>query len=351
MMLLPARRVRRPVISSFPAAQLLTLFRTGETYNASLNKLIIVKGYSMIDFTSRQLRAFLLVAQYRSFSRAAAALFITPSGLSLLIRELETQLGVRLFDRTTRHVALTNSGTELLVVAQRNLQELEGTMSRIGQSTSAPAPRLSLGTPMFWASSVFAQAIKEFRSRQPDFRFEMFDADTAAIMQRVEAGTLDMGLGFFFKHLTGIRQTPLFRFSLMVIRADDAPKPRRAATSWSALKAEKIIALQPQIPLQQFIDKHLSRAGIVCEPTLVVNYLNTQIAMVEAGEGIAIVPSFALPECRKRGLQTSRLTNPAVHLDLCQIRKGGNTLPPVAEEFTSFLRTYIGSWAGRSGVL
>jgi LysR family transcriptional regulator, carnitine catabolism transcriptional activator len=59
----------------------------------------------MMDFTSRQLRAFLLVAQYRSFSRAASALFITPSGLSLLIRELETQLGIRLFDRTTRQVA------------------------------------------------------------------------------------------------------------------------------------------------------------------------------------------------------------------------------------------------------
>jgi LysR family transcriptional regulator, carnitine catabolism transcriptional activator len=136
-----------------------------------------------------------------------------------------------------------------------------------------------------------------------------------------------------------------------VIWADDTRKSRRAATSWSALKGEKIIALQPQIPLQQFIDKHLSRAGIVYEPTLVVNYLNTQLAMVGAGEGLAIVPSFALPECQKRGLQTSRLTDPVVHLDLCQIRKGGNTLPPVAEEFTSFLRTYIGSWAGKSGIL
>ncbi|HYW40109.1 MAG TPA: LysR family transcriptional regulator [Terriglobales bacterium] len=56
----------------------------------------------MIDFTSRQLRAFLLVAQHRSFTRAAGALFITPSGLTVLIRELETQLGARLFDRTTR---------------------------------------------------------------------------------------------------------------------------------------------------------------------------------------------------------------------------------------------------------
>jgi Bacterial regulatory helix-turn-helix protein, lysR family len=64
----------------------------------------------MIDFTSRQLRAFLLVAQHCSFSRAGGALFITPSGLSVLIRELETQLGVRLFERTTRHVALTPFG-------------------------------------------------------------------------------------------------------------------------------------------------------------------------------------------------------------------------------------------------
>ena len=66
----------------------------------------------MVEFTSRQLRAFLLVAQHRSFSRAAGALSVAPSGLSLMIRELETQLGVRLFDRTTRHVALTPFGNE-----------------------------------------------------------------------------------------------------------------------------------------------------------------------------------------------------------------------------------------------
>jgi LysR family transcriptional regulator, carnitine catabolism transcriptional activator len=64
----------------------------------------------MIDFTSRQLRAFLLVAQHCSFSRAGEALFISPSGLSVLIRELETQLGVRLFERTTRHVRSPLSG-------------------------------------------------------------------------------------------------------------------------------------------------------------------------------------------------------------------------------------------------
>jgi LysR family carnitine catabolism transcriptional activator len=305
----------------------------------------------MNDFTSRQLRAFLLVAQHRSFSRAAGALFITPSGLSLLIRELETQLGVRLFDRTTRHVALTASGTELLAVAQRNLQELDSVMSRIGRSGTETGVSLSLGAAPTAAATVLTQAIKEFRSHRPDFRFQLFDGATSAVMQQVEAGTLDMGLGVFLKHLPGVRRTPLFRFSLVVIRPDNDPAFRRATTTWSALKGEKLITLPPSLPIQQLIDKHLARAGVAPQPSLVLNYLNTQVAMVEAGEGVAIIPSYGQLACQDRRVVMSRLINPVVHLDFSQIRHAGRKLPPVAEEFTSFLQSYIARWAGHSGVL
>src|SRR6187397_1863911 len=95
---------------------------------------MIVEVLSMIDFTSRQLRAFLLLAQHHSFSRAAEALFVTPSGLSVLIRELENQLGFRLFDRTTRHVAVTAAGSWFLAVVRRSLGELDAAMTRIGQT-------------------------------------------------------------------------------------------------------------------------------------------------------------------------------------------------------------------------
>ena len=71
-----------------------------------------------MEFTSRQLRAFHLVAEHQSFARAAERLFLTPSGLSVLIRELERQLGFRLFDRTTRQVTLTGHGSDLLPVSQ-----------------------------------------------------------------------------------------------------------------------------------------------------------------------------------------------------------------------------------------
>jgi LysR family transcriptional regulator, carnitine catabolism transcriptional activator len=304
----------------------------------------------MMDFTSRQLKAFLLVAQHRSFTRAAGALFITPSGLSLLIRELENQLGTRLFERTTRQVLLTKPGSQLLIAVERNLHALEHAMSNAGKPAETELT-LSFGAPPSWSSGVLAQAIKEFRSRHPALRLHLVDVDAATIQQMVEAGELDMGLGFFFKHLPGIRRIPLFRFSLMVIRPKVANALARATTNWSALKGERILALQPSLPIRQLVDKHLARAGVVYEPTLVLNYLNTQIAMVEAGMGIAIVPSFALPECQNRKLVMSRLVNPVVPLDFLQIRRGGKELAPIAQEFTAFLRSYISNWAARSGIL
>src|SRR5579863_8617322 len=89
---------------------------------------------STMEVSTKQLRAFRLVAQHRNFTRAAEALFITPSGLSVLIRELESRVGFRLFDRTTRHVELTPHGGELLAVIQRNLVELDAAIASIGNS-------------------------------------------------------------------------------------------------------------------------------------------------------------------------------------------------------------------------
>ena len=304
----------------------------------------------MIDFTSRQLRAFLLVAQHRSFTRAAGALFITPSGLSVLIRELENLLGVRLFERTTRHVALTASGKELLLTVQRNLQELDGTLSQVSQTKGGPV--LSVGAPPFWAAAGgFARAIKTFRTRRPELQLRVFDGTAATILEKVESGELDIGLGFFFKHMPGIRRTPLFRFTLMVIRTRSARASVPQTVTWSSLRGQRFVTLQSSLPMQQFFDKYLARAGVTYHSRLALNYMQTQIAMVEAGEGIAVVPSFALQECRNRGLIVSHLTNPVVHLEIYQIRKGGRRLHPVAEEFTAFLKNYIVGWAGKSGLV
>lgn len=303
-----------------------------------------------MDFTSRQLQAYLLVAQHHSFARAAEALFITPSGLSVLIRELETHAGFRLFDRTTRHVALTAEGSRFLATVQRCMDEIDAAASDVGDSVRRTGQTFSVGAQNWAAAHILPEAIKEFRTRRPELRIRVFDGNLSSLCEMVKEGELDMAFGFF-KNLPDIRRTPFFRFPLIVLRPQDDAAPRRASTTWSALKGEPLLSLPSVSPVQQLIDKHLARAGVVPEPAVVLNQADTQLAMVEAGQGIAILPSTALAACRTRRLIAIRLINPTVTMDWCHIRNRGRKLPPAAEEFTSFLQGYIARWAGRSGVL
>jgi LysR family carnitine catabolism transcriptional activator len=303
----------------------------------------------MVDFSSRQLRAFLLAAQHHNFTRAAEALFITPSGLSVLIRELENQLGFRLFDRTTRHVALTPHGSRLLAVAQRSLEDLDSVVSQIGQATKEASHTLSVGAGLLAAANVFPGAIKEFRNRRPAVHVQLVDADMTSIVERVRAGRLDLGFGSL-EGAPGICRTRFFRFPLMVVHPDNDTAPRRTSMAWSALKGQRLILQAPPAPLRRLIDQHLARAGVDAQSAIAQNRLDTIIAMVEAGQGIGIVPASAFPACRYRNVSMTRLVSPAVMVDFYQIRNRGRKLSPVAEEFSTFLQGYIARWAGRAGM-
>lgn len=303
-----------------------------------------------MEISTKQLRAFRLVAQHRNFTRAAATLFITPSGLSVLIRELESRVGFRLFDRTTRHVELTPHGRQLLTVIQRSLEELDTAIADIGRSAKGSHQQISLGTTPLVAANILPPAMREFRKQRPDVRIQLFDADLPTLVKMVEAGRLDMSLGIF-KPMPDVRREPFFRFSLMVARAAKDDTPPRKTTTWSALDGETLISLSADHPHQQLIDKHLAQAGVKVRIGSTVNLLDTQLALVEAEEGIAIVPSFGMPACRNRKVVMTQLINPVARFDFHLISNRGRELPPGADEFASFLKSYIATWAGRAGVL
>jgi LysR family transcriptional regulator, carnitine catabolism transcriptional activator len=316
----------------------------------SSNNSTTSENCSMIDYTARQLRGFLLVADYQSFTRAADALFITPSGLSVMISQLEAQVGFRLFDRTTRHVALTPEGTDLVAAARASLLELESSIARIGEQAHRATEKISVGAPALIASNILPLAIKEFQAQRPDLRIRLFDSDLTTILQLVVSGKLDMGIGVFDR-APGTRRIPFFRFSLMVARpATELARPR-ATTTWSALNGEPVLSLRANSPIQKLIDKQLARAKVVLPVTDPFNSLDTQLAMVEAGHGIAIIPSFGIPACRNRRIVMTRLINPEVTVDFHQIRNRAMKLSTGADAFTAHLQDYIARWAGHAGIL
>jgi LysR family transcriptional regulator, carnitine catabolism transcriptional activator len=168
-------------------------------------------------------------------------------------------------------------------------------------------------------------------------------------MEAVQSSAIDMGIGIFHA-ASGIRRVRLFRFSFILIRPADTAAS--ASTTWSAAAAaDTLIVLPASSPVQHFIDRHLARAGARRVTTVTVNALDTQIAMVEAGEGVAIIPAFGLPVCRNRNVAMSRLVNPVVTMDFHEIRSRGRKLPEAADDFAAFLHSHVSRWAGRAGVL
>jgi LysR family carnitine catabolism transcriptional activator len=301
-----------------------------------------------MNLTTRQLQAFLLVAKFKSFSRAAERLFMTPSGLSILMRELENQLGFRLFDRNTRQVVLTVYGNELLPIVAQSLENIQNKIADLGRVAGEKNLSLNVGATPLIAAHLLPTIIAEFTANAPGMSIRLFDGERAQIIDMVRSGSLDLGIGMFFsKPVAGITRVALHRFSLCVIRAAADTSLGGSSIRWSDLPAGKLIQLPSNNPIQQLIDECLVRAGHRVLPEMVLNLLETQIAMAEAGAGIAIVPSFAFPACRHRDVVMTRLVDPVVELDLYKIQSRGRKLPSGADLFAEFLKRSIGAWAER----
>jgi DNA-binding transcriptional LysR family regulator len=295
-----------------------------------------------MEYTSRQLRAFHLVAEHRNFTRAAEALFLTPSGLSVLIRELERQLGFRLFDRTTRQVVLTAQGGELLEITRPALKMLDDGVAQIEQAVKRKNRSISVGTTPWLAAHVLPSAIREFRDQRPGLQIRLFDGNLSTLSRLVEANKLDFAVGVFDRIL-GIRRVPFFRFSLMLARPDDGRPVRSQAVSWSELGKETIIALTRDYPYEHLVENQLEKMGIAYRRGQTVNGLDTQIGLVGAGLGVAVIPSFGAIASRNRKVRVSRL-EPEVTLDFYEISNRGRKLPPEASAFAAFLKKRLAQW-------
>lgn len=297
-----------------------------------------------MDFSSRQLRAFHLVAEHRNFTRAAEVLCLTPSGLSVLIRELERQLGFRLFDRTTRNVVLTAQGSELLEFTRPALTALVEAMSRIEETAKRKNRRITVGTTPWLAAHVLPYAIREFRDRHPGLQIHLFDGNLSALARRVEANKLDFALGIF-NRILGMRRVPFFRFSLMLARPDNGRPVRSPTSSWADLGGETLISLTADYPYEQLTRIQLERMGVVCKRGQTVNGLDTQLGLVEAGLGVAVIPSFGVMASRNRKVRVTKL-EPPVTLEFYEISNRGRKMPAEASEFSTFLKNYLARHVG-----
>lgn len=279
----------------------------------------------------RQLRAFVSIARVQSFTRAAEQLHITQPGLSGMVREIEQQLDCRLFERTTRAVRLTEHGRAFLPVATRVLAELDEAASSLGQLSDKGRRRLVVGATPVIASSILPQACRAFALTHPGVQVQVHDLDRSHVHAAVQDGALDAGFGVFLDAASGIRRTPLLKTELVLVR--NAQQGGKSAVRWSEVQAATpLLGLPEKNPIQKLVDSHVG-AATPDEPRQAFNQLHTLLAMVEAGAGSSVLPSFVAAAAQRYGVVLQTITRPRVPLEFYEITRAGAPRNALLVEF------------------
>ena len=288
----------------------------------------------------RQLQAFVNVYHLGSLTRAADKLCITQSAVSVLLRQMEEGLGVRLFDRSSRALRPTPAAEEALATAERILQDL----AQLTQSAKGLAER-SRGSLSFAATSAVAAGlmpavIEAFRRQYPNIQLKMHDVGTDDLISPVEHGRAEFSIGTPDVLSDAFARVTLLRDPLSVVCRPDMAIAARTKPTWEEVVKLECITVRRGGGIRSLIDKTCEQLGLAFQPAYEVTYLTTALALAARGLGVAILPAYLVgslqPTLVARGLR-----KPVVTRDLCLMHRKDRTLTPAAQAMIDVMRTTL----------
>jgi DNA-binding transcriptional LysR family regulator len=295
-----------------------------------------------MNVTLRQLQAFIAVADSGNFTRAAERLRVAQSAVSVSVRELEIELAIRLLDRTTRRVELTDAGREFRGHAEKVIADLDGAIRDARDLVERKRGRITLCAPPLLAATLLPAAIAAFHHDYPGVQITLRDLPTDQIVAAVKTGTADIGVGTFAAAEPGLTRTPLFRDTLMVFCSTRDPLRRLKSPRWKDLEGLPFIVLTRQSAVRGLVDYACEAAGLAITPTFEVTQIATALALVESGLGVSALPSYALRSLKTRQVIARPLREPSVTRDVLIINRPGRSPPVALPEFLAKLSAACG---------
>ncbi|WP_421953596.1 LysR family transcriptional regulator [Polaromonas sp.] len=296
-----------------------------------------------MNLTLRQLRAFAAVADAHSFTEAAAQLHLTQSALSVLVRELERDLGVRVLDRTTRRVSLTEAGRDFYPSVQRILNDLGNAVTSVADLRDKKKGILRLAAPQLMACTLIPQVIAAYRERFPNVEVRVTDTLPEHLMAGLVTGEVELAIGPDQQPADSaveVESKTLFRDRHWLICRPDHALARRKKVCWGELSPYPFIA-----PTQDFMrrlraESHADLQGVLPFPVQAVSYMTTALGMVAAGLGLTVCPTYAASLVKGYGLQMVPLEQPQFFREVCVYSPANRALSPVANSFIGFIVQY-----------
>lgn len=292
-----------------------------------------------ISIKYRPLKAFLLAVQTGSFTHAADRLGVTQPSFTALIRDLEQILGVRLFDRNTRGIALTAAGRDFLARVDRPIADLEEAYRSILDLAAVRRGSVVVGSLPSTSLTLVPPALRMLRAAHPTLRIRVVEAHNDDLVTMVRTNQIEFAIAAMLAPAPDLSFRPLLEDAFAAVFPAGHELAARPRLHWRDIAAHDLILLSRGSSVRELYDDAMQDRPetTAAASRYDVTHMTTAIRLVRQGLGITVLPSLALPELDLNGLVACRLADASARRTIGVLHRRDRSLSAAADAFTTQL--------------
>lgn len=288
----------------------------------------------------KQMQYLIEVARLKSFTRAAEALYITQPTISKMVKGLEEELGVVLFDRIGKRIELTDAGQLIVTKAQQIVAEYQNMAAELDDLRNMKRGHLRIGLPPMVGASFFPNVIGKFHERYPDITIQLFEDGAKKVEHDVVEGLLDAGVAVLPTLQEGLASFPFVEERLLLVLPLSHRLSQRDQVHLQELSEEDFVLFRQDFTLHDRIIATCTQLGF--QPRIVYESSQWDLIseMVAVGLGITLLPETI---CREIGDKRVRITplTPVIPWKLGMIWRDDRYLSYATREWVHFAREML----------
>jgi DNA-binding transcriptional LysR family regulator len=250
----------------------------------------------------RQLRAFVAIAESGTFTAGALRVHVTQAAISMQIRQLETEIGAKVFVRAPRHVILTEAGEQLLRRARHILREHDAALDEIAELAGAERGRLRIGSASAMVlTEQLPSILKDLRKQHPAADIAVTSGTSEVLVDQILAGEVDVAFVSLPVDVRGIKTERLSEDQLVAIASPHHKLAKQRTISAYTLAGERLILGERGGNTRRLIDQFFAQAGVTLRVAMELSRQQAIKRMVEEDMGVGIVPLQSVKEEVEKG--------------------------------------------------
>jgi DNA-binding transcriptional LysR family regulator len=250
----------------------------------------------------RQLRAFVAIAESGTFTAGALRVHVTQAAISMQIRQLETEIGAKVFVRAPRHVILTEAGEQLLRRARHILREHDAALDEIAELAGAERGRLRIGSASAMVlSEQLPSILKELRKQHPAAEISVTSGTSEVLVDQILGGEVDVAFVSLPVDVRGIKTERLSQDQLVAIASPRHKLAKQRTISAYTLAGERLILGERGGNTRRLIDQFFAQAGATLHVAMELSRQQAIKRMVEEDMGVGIVPLQSVKDEVEKG--------------------------------------------------